>query len=93
MKATLFSTTGVSLLMPSVKRKKLWWFIQECYLLWNNMKTEGSNDHEKAVNVFCRALALEGLGKAKEAAEQYRSAVELYPLVEISAFRPPRSDL
>jgi tetratricopeptide (TPR) repeat protein len=59
----------------------------------DNIKTEGSNDHEKAVTVFCRALALEGLGKAKEAAEQYKSAVELYPLVEISAFRPPRSDL
>jgi tetratricopeptide (TPR) repeat protein len=56
-------------------------------------KTDGSNDREKAVSVFCRSLALEGLGKTKEAATQYNAAIELYPLVEISAFRPPRSDL
>jgi len=59
----------------------------------DNKKAEGSNDRERAVYFLCRSLALEGLGKEKEAAEQYKVAVELYPLVEISAFRPPRSDL
>jgi tetratricopeptide (TPR) repeat protein len=44
-----------------------------------------------AISLFTRSLALEGLGKKKEA-KTYRSrATELNPLVELSAFRPPRS--
>ena len=55
-------------------------------------KTDGSNVHEKAVYIFCRSLALEGLGKTKEAAIQRKAAFEMHSLVELSAFRPPRSD-
>ena len=56
-------------------------------------KSDGSNVREKAVQIFCKSLAFEGIGKTKEAETQYKVAIELYPLVEISAFRPPRSDL
>jgi len=56
-------------------------------------KSDGSNVREKAVHIFCKSLASEGLGKTKEAIMQNKAALELYPLVEISAFRPPRSDL
>ena len=44
-----------------------------------------------AVSLFTQSLALEGLGKKKEAKTARNQAIELNPLVEISAFRPPRS--
>jgi tetratricopeptide (TPR) repeat protein len=44
-----------------------------------------------AVSLFTRSLALEGLGKKKEAETDRNRALDLNPLVEISSFRPPRS--
>ena len=44
-----------------------------------------------AVSLFTRSLALEGLGKKKEAETDRNRAFELNPLAEISSFRPPRS--
>ena len=51
-------------------------------------ETDASSD---AVSLFTRSLALEGLGKKKEAESARNRATELNPLVELSAFRPPRS--
>ena len=45
----------------------------------------------EAVSLFTRSLALEGLGKKKEAQTARNRALELNPLVELSAFRPPRA--
>jgi tetratricopeptide (TPR) repeat protein len=44
-----------------------------------------------AVSLFIRSLALEGLGRRMEAEADRNKAFELNPLVEISAFRPPRA--
>jgi len=44
-----------------------------------------------AVSFFTRSLALEGLGKKREAETARSEAFALNPLVELSSFRPPRS--
>jgi len=45
----------------------------------------------EAVSLFTRSLALEGMGKKKEAGATRKQAIDLNPLVELSSFRPPRS--
>ncbi|KPL09987.1 MAG: hypothetical protein AMS26_22095 [Bacteroides sp. SM23_62] len=45
----------------------------------------------RAVSLFTRSLALEGLGKKKDAEAERHKALDLNPLVEIAAFRPPRA--
>jgi len=51
-----------------------------------------TNNRNIATGMFCRSLALGALGKQKEAADLRKAAMELYPLVEINAFRPTGSD-
>jgi tetratricopeptide (TPR) repeat protein len=66
----------------------------EAKKIYGNMLAALDGDPDassNAVSLYTRSLALEGLGKKKEA-KTYRSrATELNPLVELSAFRPPRS--
>ena len=45
----------------------------------------------KALKLFSRSLALEGLGKTSEAEKMRKAALELDPLVPLNAFKPPRS--
>ena len=52
---------------------------------------EGRNASSGAVSLFTRSLALEGLGKQEEAEADCSKAQQMNPLVEISAFSPPRS--
>lgn len=56
-----------------------------------NAQAKSKRNNALAIQIYCRSLALEGLGKSKEAAIQRAESVKLYPLVEISAFEPPRS--
>lgn len=43
----------------------------------------------KALHLFCRSLALEGLGRTDEAEKARKAALELDPLVPLNAFKPP----
>jgi tetratricopeptide (TPR) repeat protein len=52
---------------------------------------ENRNASSSAVSLFSRSLAREGLGQSKEAEADRSEAHQMNPLVEISAFRPPRS--
>jgi tetratricopeptide (TPR) repeat protein len=52
---------------------------------------QSESDLEQAISLYTRSLALEGLGKNKEAEANRSKAFDLYPLVELSAFRPPRA--
>ena len=52
---------------------------------------QSTNKTGKAISLYTQSLAMEGLGKKKEAETMRSKATELYPLVELSAFRPPRS--
>ena len=45
----------------------------------------------KALKLFSRSLAQEGLGKTAEAEKIRKAALELDPLVPLNAFKPPRS--
>ncbi len=47
--------------------------------------------NSKAVKLFTSSLALEGLNRKSEADQLRERAMELYPLVELSTYRPPRS--
>lgn len=66
--------------------------------MFDKLNKEGKTDQDKrkknanAVQMFCRSLALEGLGRTKEAAELRAESIKLYPMAEISAFGPPRSE-
>jgi tetratricopeptide (TPR) repeat protein len=44
----------------------------------------------KALLLFSRSLALEGLGRTDEAEKVRKAALELDPLVPLNAFKPPR---
>ena len=52
---------------------------------------QSESDLEQAIALYTRSLALEGLGKKKEAEANRSKAFDLNPLVELSAFRPPRA--
>ena len=52
--------------------------------------TDGTDNREDAVQKFCRSLALEGLGKSKEAIREREAAFVMQPLLELKVFRPPR---
>ncbi len=45
----------------------------------------------EALKLFTKSLALDGLKRNAESEEMRKKATELYPLVELSAFKPPRS--
>ena len=55
---------------------------------------ESNEAHEiknEAVWWYTRGLALKGLGKMEEGGSCCEKALQLYPQVELSAFRPPRA--
>ena len=52
---------------------------------------QSESDLEQAIALYTRSLVLEGLGKKKEAEANRSKAFDLNPLVELSAFRPPRA--
>jgi len=58
-------------------------------ILPTNQELESGS--EQAILLYTRSLALEGLGKKKEAEASRMKAFNLDPLVELSAFRPPRA--
>lgn len=77
-----------ALAMEALKQKK------EARRVYEKMieSLDGDPDaSSNAVSLFTRSLALEGLGKKKEAETDRNRAFELNPLAEISSFRPPRS--
>ena len=45
----------------------------------------------KALQLFSRSLALEGLGRTDEAEKALKAALKLDPLVPLNAFKPPRA--
>jgi tetratricopeptide (TPR) repeat protein len=74
--------------MEALKQK------QEAKKIYENMLVALDGDMDassNAVSLFTRSLALEGLGKKKEAKTERSRAFDLNPLVELSSFRPPRS--
>jgi tetratricopeptide (TPR) repeat protein len=74
--------------MEALKQKKEAKQIYEKMLLALDGETDASSS---AVSLYTRSLALEGLGKKKEAETDRNRAFDLNPLVEISSFRPPRA--
>jgi len=74
--------------MEALKQK------QEAKKVYENMLVALDGDPDastNAVSLYTRSLAFDGLGKKKEAETARSRATELNPLVELSAFRPPRS--
>ncbi len=74
--------------MEALKKK------QEAKKIYEKMLTALVGDmtgSAQEISLFARSLALEGLGKKKEAETDRSKAFDLNPLVELSAFRPPRS--
>ena len=55
-----------------------------------HQQTESESD--RSISLYARSLAFEGLGKKKEAEAYREKAFYLNPLVELSAFRPPRGE-
>ena len=49
------------------------------------------NRNPEALSLFRRSLALEGLGRAGEAEDTRRKALDLDPIVSLRAFSPPRA--
>lgn len=49
-------------------------------------------NNAEAIRLFTRTLALEGIGKSDESEKLRKEAIKMYPLVELGAYRPPRSD-
>ena len=74
--------------LEALKQKQEARKIYETMLVALEGDTDGASD---AISLFTRSLALEGLGKKKDAKALRNEAFKLNPLVEISAFRPPRS--
>ena len=74
--------------MEALKQKKEAKQIYEKMLVALDGETDASSD---AISSYTRSLALEGLGKKKEAETERSRAIDLNPLVEISSFRPPRA--
>ncbi len=74
--------------MEGLKQKQEAKKIYEKMLVALDGDADASSD---AVTLYARSLALEGLGKKKDARTSRSRALDLNPLVEISAFRPPRS--
>jgi len=68
---------------------------QEAKIVYEKMMNapqQSESELEQAILLYVRALALEGLDKKKEAEEARSKAYKLNPLVELSAFRPPRAE-
>jgi tetratricopeptide (TPR) repeat protein len=52
---------------------------------------QSESESAQSISFYTRSLALEGLGKKKEAEAARAKAFALNPLVELSSFRPPRA--
>ena len=74
--------------LEALKRKKE---AREIYEKMLEALEKDRDEPSSAISLFTRSLALEGLGRKKEAETFRDKAYELNPLVEISAFRPPRA--
>jgi tetratricopeptide (TPR) repeat protein len=74
--------------LEALQRKK------EAKVIYEKMLEALEKDKDEptnAISLFTRSLALEGLGRKQEAETFRGKAYKLNPLVEISAFRPPRA--